>query len=86
MCFIREQNINQILVLYRDNEELVEETLPEPNIADYASDNEAEVREILYNAERQKEEEINPEELVEEQIAELMSSEAEVLKEHNVIG
>lgn len=52
--------------------------------AGYASDGEAEVREILYNVEAQKQQ--NPEELEEEQIAEVLSSEAEVLKEHNIIG
>lgn len=73
----------------RDNEEIKEDTLDDEvaaNAFDYASDNETEVREILYNAERQKENEVDPEELVEEQIAEVLSSEAEVLKEHNIIG
>lgn len=54
------------------------------NNGGYVSDGEAEVREILYNVEAQKV--VNPEELVEEQIAEVLSSEAEVLKEHNIMG
>ena len=45
------------------------------------------MRDILYRAEREKEvTPVNPEVLVEEQIAEVLSGEAEVLKEHNVIG
>lgn len=48
------------------------------------SEGEAEVREILYNLEVQKIE--NPEEIIEGQIAGVLSSEAELLKEHNVMG
>lgn len=44
------------------------------------------MREILYMAEQQKQRVENPEQLEEEHIAELLSSEAEVLKEHNIIG
>lgn len=75
---------------FRDNEPEEEEEVeqPQPVVEEYntgyASEGEAEVREILYNVEQQRTQ--NPEELVEEQIAEVLSSEAEVLKEHNIIG
>lgn len=60
--------------------------LEEERNVGYSSEGEAEVREILFRSEKEKEREVNPEQLVEEQIAEVLSSEAEVLKEHNVIG
>lgn len=45
------------------------------------------MREILYNVESQRQQKVeDPEELVEEQIAEVLSGEAELLKEHNIIG
>lgn len=73
----------------RDNEPEVESIVGEEEEAingGYASEGEAEVREILYNVEVQRQQVVSAEELVEEQIAEVLSSEAEVLKEHNIMG
>lgn len=72
---------------FRDNEPEEPEIVEEVSTG-YASEGETEVREILYNVEsmKQKVEIQNPEQLEEEQIADVMSSEAEVLKEHNVMG
>lgn len=71
----------------RDNSEPKQPVQERSPNTGYVSEGEAEVRDILYRAEREKEvTPVNPEVLVEEQIAEVLSGEAEVLKEHNVIG
>lgn len=70
----------------RDNEPEEPTAVEDYSNTGYASEGEEEVREILYFAESMKQKDQSPEELEEEQIAELLSSEAEVLKEHNIMG
>lgn len=63
----------------------------EPELTnDYVSEGEQEVRKILMNVGQPQDDAVNlpeiSEDRVEEQIAEILSSEAEYLKEHNIIG
>lgn len=82
-------DIKRGIIQRRDHEPDVESTICEeqdPISGGYASEGEAEVREILNNVEVQRQQVVSAEEFVDEQIAEVLSSEAEVLKEHNIMG